>query len=76
MFQPQLHGMISEERHKDFVRQAENDRLANLASTGQPSEFRKTFASIGNKLIRWGSHFRKRYGDSTIGAPTIANHAR
>ncbi len=74
MFQTQLYELVAGERHKDLLREAENDRLVDMASTigGQHHWHYRALAFIGSRLIAWGNRLQKHYDDRATSTLQIA----
>ncbi len=51
MFNPILGELIARERYKDYLRQAEQSRLAKAAIARQPADHFDLRSSLGNLVI-------------------------
>jgi hypothetical protein len=51
MFNPILGELVAREQHKDYVRQAERDQLANAVLASQPAHRFDLTTSLGDLLI-------------------------
>lgn len=54
------------QRHEDFVRNAEHQRLVQIALAGQePADpfYYGALAAVGRQLSNWGEDLQERYGD-------------
>jgi hypothetical protein len=51
MFNPILGELVARERYKDYLRQAEQSRLANTAIVRHPAERFDLRTSLGNLVI-------------------------
>jgi hypothetical protein len=66
--------IIQKERMQDLIREAEQDRLLQLAKlqkTGQPALHRNLAALIGVQMVTWGSKLQQ-YGSVSAAAPSSA----
>jgi len=56
---------VQQARYADFLRQAEKDRLINLALANRlpkPRLYRRALIWLGRRMIAWGMNLQKRYG--------------
>lgn len=50
-----MNELYERERHADFVRQAEQDRLAQTDKTTRKSLYKSALNTLGMRLVEWGN---------------------
>ncbi len=66
------------ERYKDFLREAERDRLVQrvLAGRERPDRFyRSALVWLGCRLVEWGKSLQQRYGNAAMASQLVAGRS-
>jgi hypothetical protein len=64
-----------QERYKDFLREAEHDRLVQQALAGRERRdpiYRPALAWLGCRLVEWGKSLQRRYGNAPLASQLLA----
>jgi hypothetical protein len=70
--------MEPQERYKDFLREAEQDRLVQQALAGREKHvqfYRSALAWLGCRLVEWGKSLQRRYGNASLASQLMAGRS-
>ena len=70
--------MERQERYKDFLREAERDRLVHQVLAGRERHdqfYRPALAWLGCRLVEWGKSLQQRYGDTSRAPRLVAGRS-
>jgi hypothetical protein len=70
--------MEQQERYKDFLREAEHERLVQQALAGREKRdrfYRSALAWLGCRLVEWGKSLQRRYGNASLASPLVASRS-
>ena len=72
-------GLVErQERYKDFIREAERDRLVQQALAGRERRdnfYRRALAWLGCRLVEWGKSLQRRYGNASLASQLMAGRS-
>jgi hypothetical protein len=61
-----------QERYKDFLREAEHERLVQQALAGRERRdrfYRPALVWLGCRLVEWGKSLQQRYDNTSVASP-------
>ncbi len=67
-----------QERYKDFLREAEHDRLVQQVLAGRERRdrfYRPALAWLGCRLVEWGKSLQQRYGTPSLASQLVVSRS-